>query len=131
MSLELVSTVGTLLTVLIVGATAISALVQLRHLRAGNQINAILTIGDKFLEPRYQEARALVAAGLTASLEDPRFRRYVILRALGKPMSGISEDHLSMIHAANLVGNTFEEVGLLVKTISSMSGCFWMNMSPR
>jgi hypothetical protein len=115
MSLELLSTIGTLLTVLIVGATAIAALVQLRHLRAGNQINAILTIGDKFLEPKYQKARALVMAGLSASLDDPRFREYIILRALRKPMIGISEDQLSMLQAVNRVGNTFEEVGNLAK----------------
>lgn len=115
MSLELLSTVGTLLTVLIVGATAIAALVQLRHLRAGNQINAILTIGDKFLDPRYQEARALVVTGLTALLDDPRFREYIVLRALRKPMIGISEDQLSMLQAVNRVGNTFEEVGNLAK----------------
>jgi hypothetical protein len=115
MSLELLSTIGTLLTVLIVGATAVAALVQLRHMRAGNQINAILTIGDKFVEPRYEEARALVTAGLSESLNDPSFREYVRLRAHGKPMTGISQEHLSMLRAVNIVGNVFEEVGNLVK----------------
>ena len=37
MSLELVNTFGTLLTVAIIAATAIAAMVQLRHLRASNQ----------------------------------------------------------------------------------------------
>jgi hypothetical protein len=115
MSLELLSTIGTLLTVLIVGATAVAALVQLRHLRAGNQINAILTIGEKFMEPRYQEARTLVTAGLTAALQNARFREYVNLRAHGRPMTGISEEHHAMLLAVNLVGNMFEEVGNLVK----------------
>jgi hypothetical protein len=115
MSFEMISTIGTVLTVLIVGATAVAALVQLRHLRAGNQINAILTIGDKFLENRYQDARTLVNAGLATTLQDHRFREYVVLRALGKPMTGVSEDHLAMLHAVNLVGNTFEEVGNLAK----------------
>jgi hypothetical protein len=115
MSLELVSTIGTLLTVFIVAATAVAALVQLRHLRAGNQINAILTIGDKFMEHRYEEARLLLTAGLAESLQDPRFREYVTLRARGKPMPGISEEQHAMLRAVNFVGNVFEEVGNLVK----------------
>jgi len=115
MSLELVSTIGTLLTVLIVGATAVAALVQLRHLRAGNQINAILTISDKLMEQRFEDARALVATGLADSLNDPGFRRFVVLRARRKPLPGISDAQLAMLRAASVVGNTFEEVGNLVK----------------
>jgi hypothetical protein len=47
MSLELINTLGTVTTVAIVAAAAIAALVQLRHLRAGNQINAMLSIGQR------------------------------------------------------------------------------------
>jgi uncharacterized protein DUF4760 len=115
MSLELLSTVGSLLTVIIVGATAVAALVQLRHLRAGNQINAILTIGDKFMEPRFEQARMKVTAELGKALEDPRFREYVIARALRKSMPGISDDQLALLIAVNFVGNVFEEVGNLCK----------------
>ena len=46
MSLELINTFATLLTVAIIAATAVAAMVQLRHLRAGNQINAMLAIGE-------------------------------------------------------------------------------------
>ena len=48
MSLELVNTFGTLLTVAIIAATAIAAMIQLRHLRAGNQINSLLMLGEQF-----------------------------------------------------------------------------------
>ena len=115
MSIEWVSTIGSLLTVLIVGATAIAALVQLRHMRAGNQINAILTIGEKFMEPRFEDARALVGTGLDQALQDPRFRAYVIARASRSAMPSISEEQLAMLRAVNLVGNLFEEIGNLVK----------------
>ena len=115
MSIEWVSTIGSLLTVLIVGATAIAALVQLRHMRAGNQINAILTIGEKFMDPRFEDARALVTAGLEQALQDPRFRAYVIARASRNAMPGISDEQLAMLRAVNLVGNLFEEIGNLVK----------------
>jgi hypothetical protein len=115
MSIEWVSTIGSLLTVLIVGATAIAALVQLRHMRAGNQINAILTIGEKFMEPRYEDARALVTAGLDDALQDPRFREHVIARVSRNAIPGIPEQYLAMLRAVNLVGNMFEEIGNLVK----------------
>ncbi len=95
MSIEWVSTIGSLLTVLIVGATAIAALVQLRHMRAGNQINAILTIGEKFMEPRYQDARAFVTTGLDQALQDslPRARhRAFEARRAARYLSGATGD---------------------------------------
>jgi hypothetical protein len=57
----------------------------------------------------------VVTVGLAAMLENPSFREYVISRALGKPMTGISEDQRAMLNAVNLIGNTFEEVGNLTK----------------
>ena len=47
MSLELLNALASLLTVCIIAATAIAAMVQLRHLRAGNQITAMLAIGEE------------------------------------------------------------------------------------
>jgi hypothetical protein len=115
MSLEWLGAASSLLTVLIVGATALAALAQLRHLRAGNQINAILTISDKFLEPRFIEARAVTTASLAKTLEDPTFRHYVVARALRAPLPGITSDQMAILTSANLYGNLFEEVGVLVK----------------
>lgn len=40
MTHELINTVAALLTVTIVAVTVFAAIVQLRHLRAGNQINS-------------------------------------------------------------------------------------------
>ncbi len=100
-----------MLTVLIVGATALAALAQLRHLRAGNQITALLTIGDKFLEPRFVDARRVATADLARTLEDPTFRRYVIARSLREPLPEISSDQLAVLTSANVYGNLFEEVG--------------------
>ncbi len=44
MRLEVINAIAALATVAIIAATAIAALVQLRHLRAGNQIQALLTV---------------------------------------------------------------------------------------
>jgi hypothetical protein len=115
MSVEWLSAASSLLTVLIVGATALAALAQLRHLRAGNQITALLTIGEKFLEPRFVQARTVATAGLAKTLEDPTFRRYVVARSLRAPLPEITAEQSAMLAAANVYGNLFEEVGVLVK----------------
>jgi len=116
MSLELINTLGTVTTVVIVAAAAIAALVQLRHLRAGNQINAMLTIGDKFQGQEFQNALELVNTRLAAALEDPAFRNYVIaMRRLSLSVPDVDAKYVGVRRAAILVGNVYEELGILVK----------------
>jgi hypothetical protein len=115
MSLDLLNTIGTLLTVAIVSATAIAALIQLRHLRAGNQINAILTIGDKFQEPSFRDGSYLVRHSLPAALEDPQFRAFVVARQHGDVLPDVTPEYRMLNQAALLVGNAYEEAGNLIK----------------
>lgn len=115
MSLELLSTIGTLLTVAIVGATAIAALIQLRHLRAGNQITALLTIGDRLQSERFRDAAYLVSHRLATALEDPTFRTFIIARQRGETTPEVAPEYATINQAALLVGNTYEEIGNLVK----------------
>ncbi len=115
MSLELLGTLGSLLTVLIVGATAIAALAQLRHMRAGNQINAVLAIGEKFTESRFEQARSSVNTRTAEAMNDPEFRAFVIARARREPLPVISAEQRAILDAINLTGNLFEEIGNLVK----------------
>lgn len=115
MSLELLSTIGTLLTVAIVGATAIAALVQLRHLRAGNQITALLTIGDRLQSERFRDAAYLVSHRLATALEDPTFRTFIIARQRGETTPEVAAEYATINQSALLVGNTYEEIGNLVK----------------
>lgn len=115
MSLELVNTFGTLLTVAIIAATAIAAMVQLRHLRAGNQINAMLSISNQFDAKEFRDAAHLVRHKLDSALEDPAYRDYVAARNLQIPMPTVPEDYRALADATNLVGNTYEELGILVK----------------
>ena len=115
MSLELVNTFGTLLTVAIIAATAIAAMVQLRHLRAGNQINAMLTIGDQIDRREFQDAVTLVYHKLQSALEDPAYRDYVLARNRRLPLPSVSEEYRELHTAAVRVGNTYEELGILAK----------------
>jgi hypothetical protein len=115
MSLELLNTLGTLTTVAIVAATAIAALVQLRHLRAGNQINAMLSIGENFANPAFRDSLYLVNRRLAAALEDPAFREYTAAISRRRPPPDVDEEYVALRRAANIIGNTYEELGILVK----------------
>ena len=115
MSLELINTLGTVTTVVIVAAAAVAALVQLRHLRAGNQINAMLSIGDKFQGREYRDALYLVNGKLEAAVDDPSFRDYHAAVLLGRTPPDVDPEYVALRRAALLVGNTYEELGILVK----------------
>jgi hypothetical protein len=114
MSLELLSTIGTLTTVVIVAATAVAALVQLRHLRAGNQINAILSIGELINGRAFGDAVNLVGTQLPAAMEDPAFRDYWLARVRGEKLP--SGDPYAELRAAVVnAANTYEQLGALVR----------------
>lgn len=114
MSLELVNTLASLATVVIIFATAIAAIVQLRHMRTSNQIMALLTIGERFDSPSYVDAYLLVDRKLESALEDPLFRAYEIAHAKNQTLPEIDPALLAVRRAAVLIGNMYDELGLLV-----------------
>ena len=115
MSLELVNTFGTLLTVAIIAATAIAAMVQLRHLRAGNQINAMLTIADELKDNDFKDALYLVRRNLDSAMQNSSFREYHAALARGSMPPEVGNDFVALRRAAMLVGEAYEELGTLVK----------------
>ena len=115
MSLEMINTLGTLLTTAIVGATAIAALVQLRHLRTGNQIHAQLSVGDRLRSPAVRDAMTTVGQYFENALDDPTFREYVASYQRGAPVNDVNHRYVDLHEAARVVGNTYEELGVLVK----------------
>jgi len=115
MSLELLNTGGTLITVIIVATAASAALVQLRHLRAGNQINAMLAIGEELNARPSLDAAALTRNRLMTSLNNPEFRTYSVARHRGQSTPDESPEYVELRAASHLVANTYEELGILVK----------------
>ncbi|HXW77470.1 MAG TPA: DUF4760 domain-containing protein [Candidatus Eremiobacteraceae bacterium] len=114
MSLEVLNTFGTLTTVLVIAATAIAALVQLRHMRAGNQITAMLTIGEVLDAKRFQDAAAEVNV-LPAAIQDPAFREYHVAVSRGQIPQNATAEFVALRQALLLVGNSYEELGVLIK----------------
>ena len=115
MSLEVLNTLGTLTTVVIVGATAIAALVQLRHLQAANRINALMGVFSELETESVGDAAALTRQKLAGAIDDPTFREFVVARARGKRLPDVKREVSDLAAAARLICNSYEELGILVK----------------
>jgi hypothetical protein len=114
MSLELVNTLASLVTATVIGATAIAAIVQLRHMRMGNQITALLSLQNEFDSKDFREAEDSIRKELGGSHEDPEFCEYCI--SIARRETPPSHHPYEAVRtAAILVGNTFENLGVLVK----------------
>jgi hypothetical protein len=104
MSLEVWNTIGSVGTFVVIAATAVAALIQLRHMRSSNQIAALNEVRETIESPDYQAAILFVAEELPRILADPeqrkRFDRYPLERDL---------------QALSTVCNFFENVGTFVK----------------
>jgi hypothetical protein len=115
MTLELWNTLATVGTFIVIAVTAVAAMVQLRHLRAGNQINIIFSIDEKLQSPEFLDARALVRGRLASALEDPLFREYIAAESARRPAPDVPPEYGRIRNAARLVANRYESLGLLVK----------------
>ena len=110
MTLELWNTYATFGTFVVIAATAIAALVQLRHARGSNQIAAIAELLEAENTPQFGEASRFVMTELPTKLKDPEFRYQ-----LANPQTRSSENQTLFLQRA-AVGNHYEQLGLLVKT---------------
>jgi len=74
MSLEAWSTVASLDTFIVIAATAVAALVQLRHTRSGNQIAVVTEMRETLESERFSQTRRFVAEEVAKLLADPAAR---------------------------------------------------------
>jgi hypothetical protein len=74
MSVELVNTLAAVGTFIVIGATAVAAVVQLRHMRASNQLGALLSLQRDFHSDDLQESFRFVQAELVYKMREPAFR---------------------------------------------------------
>ena len=70
-TLSALAETGTLVVIL---ASVVAGLVQLRHIRAGNQLQALLALEHDFRAPELQAALRYVQEELPQRLEDPAYR---------------------------------------------------------
>jgi hypothetical protein len=62
-------------TFVVILGSVIAALIQLRHIRAGNQLEALLSLQREFRAPELQAALTYVQEQLPQRLEDPAYRQ--------------------------------------------------------
>jgi len=116
MNAEYLAAVASLVTALIIGATAIAALVQLHHMRAANSINVALSLENMLTDERHVRARELIRGGAAEkAMEDPEFRRY--LRAFFRGGRALDSDAGFAELNSNfaLVANLFTVLGFMVR----------------
>ena len=76
MNWEEISALSTFGTLLVIAASAIAAVVQLRHMRSSNTIAGFLGFIDRWESPQAREyARHVFSGELERKLTDPRYRR--------------------------------------------------------
>ena len=97
---EAVTALSTLGSAVVVAIAATAAVLQIRHLRAGNQLAAVLRIYDVFNGPEMVEARRYCIYDLPTILADDAARA---------AMAGAKMDP-----RVTLVGNFANEIGALV-----------------
>lgn len=78
MSQETLSTAAAVGTFIVIAATAIAAIVQLRHLRAQNQLTGLLTVLARVEDPQFNEWVDAAREVVKSRLPDPVYRRSII-----------------------------------------------------
>src|SRR5690348_5521481 len=74
MSAEFLSALAEMGTFIVVGATAVAAVVQLRHMRASNQLGALLSLEREFHGDELQESFRFVQGELVYKMRDRGYR---------------------------------------------------------
>lgn len=100
-----ITAIGTLGTFVVIGASAIVALRQLRHMHSANQLQGILALEEHFRDRDLQAALTYVQDVLPSKLQDTQYRQELERR-------GFID---SRMHPELLICNWFNKMGLLVK----------------
>jgi hypothetical protein len=104
MQLDVLNTIFAGLTFAVIAATAIAALVQLRHLRASNQLQGLITVLRIWEDPVFQRYMDFVRNELDAQVRDPAFMEGLAKRPVDRTL------HLEL-HVCDL----WEQIGTYVK----------------
>ena len=74
MSFDVISAFVAVGTFVVLGSTAVAALIQLRHMRASNQLGALLTLEREFRSDDLQQSFRFVQGELVYRLRDKAYR---------------------------------------------------------
>ncbi|HVN69194.1 MAG TPA: hypothetical protein VMU38_06060 [Candidatus Binatia bacterium] len=102
---EMVSALAESGTLIVILLSVLAALVQLRHIRAGNQLQALLSLERDFRRPDLQQSLTYVQEQLPQRMEDPAYRRELESLGFIDPA----------VHPEMIACNWLNEMGTLVK----------------
>lgn len=105
MTLEAWSIVASFGTFAVVAATAIAALIQLRHMRSSNQIVALTEVRETLESERFAQARRLIMKDVPRLISTPAGRAQL---AAPPPMP-------IELESIRMMANFFENVGAFVR----------------
>ena len=103
MNSDWISGFASLATLVVVAITAYAAIRQMRHMRSGNRVAALLPLIDQYRSPELIDSQRYVARQMAIDLEDPEVRR----GALMAPQEGPVRKALPFM-------NFYESCGALV-----------------
>lgn len=106
MSAEWVTAVSTALTAIVIAASALAALMQIRHMRSGNAISLLTAYNNEFDTQEFQLAFSYVRSDLPKRLEDD-----AVLEALANAPPFVGE-----FASIRTIANFFEDMGAFVFT---------------
>jgi len=118
-TLEALSTAAAVGTFLVIAATAIAALVQLRHLRISNQLEALLAILSLPYDPVLSESFQFVSHELESRMRDPEFRRGLEAARVDR-----------QVHKEMQVCDYYERLGSIVKNGLIPEELYFDNSTP-
>ena len=131
MSWEELSALSTFGTLLVIAASAVAAVLQLRHMRSGNQISATLGLFDKWAGPEARKLQAYVFSGeVERKLEDPAYRAGLMVQ----PIDRVAYPEINYIDFWESLGSMFK-LGYFEERAFMESGGWtataaWLRMMP-
>jgi hypothetical protein len=81
MSLELISALASVGTFIVIGASAVAALIQLRHLQSSNQLQAMLAIIDRWSGPEIRKIGQYVRYEMPAKITTAEYATSLLQNA--------------------------------------------------
>jgi len=121
MPLEFWNTVGTLGTFVVITASAIAALVQLRHLRQSNQLPGLLAVLELFQQPNVAELINFIRQDLPSRMQSDEFRAGLEK----KPVDRKEHPELHLCEMYEEIGS-YVRIGIINETLF-MTG-HWYNV---
>lgn len=117
MSLELWNSLAAWATLLVIAATAVAAVIQLRHLRANNDLQGLLKVLEMAYEPVVQDAFDYLTGVFPQRVKDPAYLRELEMDTID-----------SRVHKELVACEYYERLGSYVKN-GLISSEFYLDCS--